>query len=53
MLNVNIMGIEKKVLGMRLDEEVIEKLKELAEKENRTVSNLVETIIKKHIGMVK
>ena len=41
------MGIEKKVFSLRLDEELIEKIKVLAEKENRTVSNYVETVLKK------
>ena len=43
------MGIEKKVLSFRLDEKVIEKLKSLAEKENRTLSNFIETILKNYI----
>ncbi|MCL2755735.1 MAG: ribbon-helix-helix domain-containing protein [Firmicutes bacterium] len=43
------MGIEKQVLSMRLDEELIEKLKKLAESENRTLSNYIETLLKKHI----
>jgi len=43
------MGIEKKVLSLRADEELIEKLKRLAEKENRSLSNCVETILKNHL----
>ena len=43
------MGIEKKVLSLRLDDELIEKLKLLAEKENRSLSNFIETILKKYI----
>ena len=43
------MGIEKQVLSMRLDEDVIEELKRLAEQENRTLSNYIETLLKKHI----
>ena len=43
------MGIEKQVLSMRLDEELIEKLRKLAESENRTLSNYIETLLKKHI----
>ena len=46
------MGIEKKTLSMRLDDEVIEALKILSGKENRTVSNYIETILKKHIKCV-
>jgi len=43
------MGVEKKIFCLRLDEEIIETLRRLAAKENRTPSNYVETIIKKHI----
>jgi len=43
------MGIEKKVLSLRVDEELIEKLKRVAEKENRSLSNCVETILKKYL----
>jgi len=43
------MGIEKQVVSCRLDEKIIEKLKEIAEKENRTLSNLMETILKKYL----
>jgi predicted DNA-binding protein len=43
------MGIEKKVFSLRLDDATLEKLRLLAEKENRTPSNYVETIIKKHL----
>jgi len=43
------MGIEKKILSMRLDEETINLLKGLAEKENRSLSNYIETILKNHI----
>ena len=42
------MGIEKQVLSMRLDEELIEKLKRLAEGENRSLSNYIETTLKQH-----
>jgi len=43
------MGIEKRPISTRLDEKIVEKLKELADKENRTLSNVIETIIKKYI----
>ena len=39
------MGVEKKVLSIRLDEEMIEELRVSAKKENRTLSNLIETIL--------
>ena len=47
------MGIEKKVVSIRLDEEFISKLKEQAEKENRSVSNLIETVMKNYLRDAK
>ena len=44
------MGVEKKVLSTRLDEELIEELKIIAQEENRSVSNLVETILKRYVA---
>ena len=44
------MGLEKKVVSVRLDEEFIQKLKELAEKQNRSLSNLVETVLKDYVS---
>ena len=44
------MGLEKKVVSVRLDEEFIQKLKELAEQQNRSLSNLVETILKDYVS---
>ena len=35
----------KKVLNISIDEDLVAKLKQLAESENRTVSNLVETLL--------
>jgi len=43
------MGIEKKTVSIRLDDELIERLKQLAEKENRNLSNYIETVLKKYI----
>ncbi|WP_066645039.1 DUF6364 family protein [Christensenella timonensis] len=43
------MGVEKKVLSIRLDEEMIEELRVSAKKENRTLSNLIETILKDYL----
>lgn len=40
------MGIEKKVVSIRLDEEVITELKKCAEEENRPLSNMIETVLK-------
>jgi len=42
------MGVEKKVLSVRLDEKLIETLKQIARDENRPLSNLIETILKKY-----
>jgi len=47
------MGIEKQILSMRLDESIIKKIKELAEKDNRSLSNYIETILKQHIANSK
>lgn len=44
------MGLEKKVISVRLDEELIRKLKEIAEQENRSLSNLVETVLKDYVS---
>lgn len=44
------MGVEKKVLSLRIDDEIIEKLKRLAEKENRSLSNFIETILKQYVA---
>ncbi len=40
------MGIEKKVLSVRIDKELLDLLKGMAAAENRSLSNLVETILK-------
>ena len=44
------MGLEKKVVSVRLDESFIEKLRQIAEKQNRTLSNLVETVLKEYVS---
>lgn len=44
------MGIEKKVISIRLDEDFIQKIKSVAEKENRPLSNFIETVLKKYIS---
>ena len=43
------MGIEKKTYSFRLEDELVEALRRLAEKENRKLSNMVETILKKYV----
>ena len=45
------MGIDKKVLSIRLDEEIINELKIVAKNENRPLSNLIETILKKYVNL--
>ena len=42
------MGLEKKVVSIRLDEDLIQNFKEAAQKQNRSLSNLVETILKEY-----
>ena len=39
--------MSKKVTSFRLSEEVLEKLRKLAEKENRSMANMVEELIRK------
>ena len=43
------MGIEKKVYSVRLDEELLAELKAISKEENRSLSNLVETVLKKYV----
>jgi len=43
------MGIEKKVMSVRLNEELIETLRAIAEDDNRPLSNLIETILKQYV----
>lgn len=43
------MGLEKKVVSVRLSEETIEKLKLYAEQENRNLSNIIETVLLNYI----
>jgi len=47
------MGIEKKVYSVRLDEELLNELKTIAENENRSLSNLVETVLKRYVQLQK
>lgn len=39
------MGVEKKVYSFRFNEDMVDQLKVCAKEENRTLSNLVETIL--------
>lgn len=47
------MGIEKKVISIRLDEEFIEELKKCAKAENRPLSNFIETVLKGYVRKQK
>lgn len=44
------MGLEKKVVSVRLDEDFIQKLRDIAEQQNRSLSNLVETVLKDYVS---
>ncbi len=44
------MGVEKKVYSFRFDEEMVDKLRSYAREENRTVSNLIETILLQYLS---
>ena len=46
------MGIEKQTVSLRLDEEMIKKLKDIGEQENRTISNVIETVLKNYFKLV-
>jgi len=43
------MGLEKKVFSFRLDEDLIDILKKISVRQNRTLSNLVETVLKEYV----
>jgi len=47
------MGLERKVISIRLEEDFIQELKDLAEQENRPLSNFIETVLKKHVAAHK
>lgn len=44
-----MMGVEKKVYSFRLDTEMVIQLQRFAEEDNRTLSNLVQTILKRYL----
>lgn len=44
------MGVEKKVLSLRLDESFIQELRQIAKEENRSLSNLIETVLKNYVA---
>lgn len=43
------MGVEKKVYSFRFEQEMVEQLQAYAKADNRTLSNLVETILKQYL----
>lgn len=43
------MPSKKPILTIRTDEELIEKLRVMSEKENRSMSNLAETILRDYV----
>ncbi len=43
------MGVEKKVYSFRLDTDMVNQLQRYAEQENRTLSNLVQTVLKRYL----
>ena len=44
-----MMGVEKKVYSFRLDTDMVNQLQRYAEQENRTLSNLVQTVLKRYL----
>ena len=46
------MGIEKKVLSIRIDQDLIDELKTIARNDNRPLSNLIETVLKQYVGII-
>lgn len=47
------MGCEKPVVSVRLDPELIKEIKIIAKKENRSLSNMVETILINYVNLTK
>jgi len=43
----------KQQLPVRVDEAVLKKLQEFSKKDNRTLSNYVETVLKNHVNRKK
>ena len=44
------MGIEKKVYSFRFDEDMVDRLRIYAKEENRTLSNMIETILLQYLS---
>jgi predicted transcriptional regulator len=47
------LGVEKKVVSIRLDEEFIHELRAIAVEQNRPLSNLIETVLKQYVESKK
>lgn len=43
------MGVEKKVYSFRFEEELMNDIRKIAEEQNRSLSNFVETTLKNHV----
>ena len=46
----NATKMAKKMISMRIEKEILEKIRELAKMDNRTVTGYVENTLKKHIN---
>lgn len=46
-------GTEKRTYSFRFDEDLIRQLQRCAARENRTLSNMVETILKRHVELLE
>ena len=44
------MGIEKKTYSFRFSEDMVDRLRAYAEAENRTLSNMIETILLQYLS---
>ena len=43
------MGLERKVYSFRFESSLMERISEEAKRENRSLGNMVETILKRHL----
>lgn len=47
------MGIEKKVVSIRLDDQLVQELRVIAQVQNRSLSNLIETVLKEYLAQTQ
>ena len=47
------LGIEKRVYSFRLEESLVKDLRKYAKQQNRNLSNLVETVLKRYVAEEK